>query len=202
MKRDELELEVNGERRRVVARGADVLLETLRAELGLTGAKPGCENGDCGACTVMLDGTPVKSCMVLTHEAAGREVRTVEGLAGTAAQRAFVDHFAFQCGYCTSGFLMVAQALHEAHPHADGDRVLEWLRSNLCRCTGYAEIRAAVAEAVGAESRQAEPVAAWGQPRQTEAVGAQGEAQPVPVGARGQARRAESVGARGQGDQQ
>jgi carbon-monoxide dehydrogenase small subunit len=146
--RTPVELEVNGERRRVFARQADILLDTLRDELGLTGCKPGCENGDCGACTVLVDGGPVKSCMMLTHEAAGRSVRTVEGLPYTAAQRAFVEHFAFQCGYCTSGFLMVAQALCEAHPGADEARQLEWLRSNICRCTGYAEIRAAVREAV------------------------------------------------------
>ncbi len=163
MRRDELALDVNGEACRVLARGADTLLEVLRGQLGLTGAKPGCENGDCGACTVIVDGAPIKSCMMLAQEAAGRRVRTVEGLAGTAAQQAFVERFAFQCGYCTSGFLMVAQALCEAHPGADEARMLEWLRSNICRCTGYEEIRAAVRDAVARAKAPAvqgtEPVA-------------------------------------------
>jgi carbon-monoxide dehydrogenase small subunit len=152
--RDEVAMEVNGEPRRALARGADTLLEVLRGQLGLTGAKPGCENGDCGACTVIVDGTPIKSCLMLAHEAAGRRVRTVEGLAGTPVQRAFVARFAFQCGYCTSGFLMLAQALCEAHPGADEARMLEWLRSNICRCTGYEEIRNAVRDALRAAAAQ------------------------------------------------
>lgn len=177
MKRSEVALEVNGEPRWLLARGADTLLEALRGQLGLTGAKPGCENGDCGACTVIVDGTPVKSCMMLAHEAAGRRVRTVEGLAGTAAQRAFVARFAFQCGYCTSGFLMVAQALCEAHPGADEDRMLEWLRSNICRCTGYEEIRSAVRDAVRAAAAGEAAPPAGGREREREPVGADADAQ-------------------------
>lgn len=140
------ELQVNGEIHHAYARPADVLLCTLREQLGLTGAKPGCENGDCGACTVLVDGVPLKSCMVLTAEVEDREVRTVEGLRGTPAQQAFVAHWAFQCGYCTSGFLMLTQGLAQMHPDADAERVSEWLRSNICRCTGYQEIRTAVAQ--------------------------------------------------------
>jgi carbon-monoxide dehydrogenase small subunit len=139
-----IDLTVNGERRRVAARASDILLYTLREGLGLTGAKPGCENGDCGACTVLFDGGPVKSCLVLTAEAIGHEVTTVEGLGMVPIQHAFVDHCAFQCGYCTSGFLTVAHALVTTHPQADEARQLEWLRSNICRCTGYEEIQAAV----------------------------------------------------------
>ncbi len=141
-----LELTVNGERRTVCVRPADLLLDVLREQLGLTGAKPGCRNGDCGACTVLLDGWPAKSCLVLAAEAAGHEITTVEGLGGDApVQKAFVEHNAFQCGYCTSGFLMVCHALAVHYPEGPPEYVLEeWLQSNLCRCTSYQEIRAAM----------------------------------------------------------
>lgn len=142
--RQEIGLNINGERRLVSVRPADTLLYTLRQELGLTGAKPGCENGDCGACTVMVDGLPIKSCMMLTVEAVDRDVRTVEGLRGTPLQKAFVENWAFQCGYCTSGFLMLANALLQQHPDADEAKMTEWLRSNICRCTGFEEIGSAV----------------------------------------------------------
>lgn len=140
---------VNGEARTVLCRPADTLLQALRDCLGLTGAKPGCENGDCGACTVIMDGLPVKSCLVLACEAAttpavSHDIRTVEGLVDAPIQAAFADVEAFQCGYCTSGFLMAAQALIENHPHADEYTMEHWLQSNICRCTSYAEIRKAV----------------------------------------------------------
>ncbi len=139
-------LEVNGEVREVAVRPSDLLLDVLREQLGLTGAKPGCKNGDCGACTVMLDGWPAKSCLVLAVETVGHEILTVEGLGGQAdVQRAFVQENAFQCGYCTSGFLMVCHALQKRHPVMPEEYVIEeWLQSNLCRCTSYREIRAAV----------------------------------------------------------
>jgi aerobic carbon-monoxide dehydrogenase small subunit len=148
--RGDLVLAVNGERRRVTARPADTLLYSLREGLGLTGAKPGCENGDCGACTVLVDGVPMKSCMVLTVEVGERCVLTVEGLRMAPAQKAFVEHWAFQCGYCTAGFLMVVHGLAQSRPRADGAETLEWLRSNICRCTGYAEIEAAARAALEA----------------------------------------------------
>ncbi|MBW5444933.1 2Fe-2S iron-sulfur cluster binding domain-containing protein [Cohnella sp. CFH 77786] len=141
----ELELEVNGERRTVHVRPADLLLDTLRDRLGLTGAKPGCRNGDCGTCTVIVDGMPMKSCLMLAIEAAGRAVVTIEGLKDSPVQRAFVERFAFQCGYCTPGFIMNIHALAQHHPDADETTVRDWLQSNICRCTGYAEIREAVA---------------------------------------------------------
>lgn len=142
-----ISLNVNGEVRRAVIRPADTLLRVLREKLGLTGAKPGCENGDCGACTVLLDGLPVKSCLVLAIEAAGRAVTTVEGLNNTAIQQAFLEEGGFQCGYCTSGFLVNAFALLEKHPGCGDALEREWLESNLCRCTGYEGISRAVEKA-------------------------------------------------------
>lgn len=137
-------LEVNGEKREVLVRPADTLLEVLRNQLGLTGAKPGCENGDCGACTVHIDGMPIKSCLMLAVEAIGHQITTIEGLKNAPIQQAFVDCWGFQCGCCTSGFIMNAQALITHHPDADDFLIEEWLQSNICRCTGYEEIKDAV----------------------------------------------------------
>ena len=138
-------LNVNGLIREALVRPGDILLDTLRNELALTGAKPGCLNGDCGACTVLVDGLPVKSCLMLTAEAVEKQITTVEGLCNTPIQKAFIERFAFQCGYCTSGFLMVCHALMTRHPVMPGESVVEeWLASNLCRCTSYQEIRSAV----------------------------------------------------------
>lgn len=137
-------LNVNGENRKVTVKPSDTLLFTLRNELGLTGAKPGCENGDCGACTVLVDGWPIKSCLMLTVEALGKNILTVEGLKNTTIQKAFVENFSFQCGYCTSGFLMVCHALATIHPDANEAVIEEWLQSNICRCTGYEEIGNAI----------------------------------------------------------
>lgn len=139
-----IELTVNGEPRPVCVRPSDTLLYALREQLGLTGAKPGCENGDCGTCTVVMDGWPVKSCLVLAVEAEGHAILTVEGLKDTPLQQAFIDHHAFQCGYCTSGFLMASYALMQHLPNASEYDMETWLQSNLCRCTSYAEIRAAL----------------------------------------------------------
>jgi len=137
-------LNVNGEVREAVIRPSDILLNTLRDQLGLTGAKPACENGDCGACTVLIDGWPVKSCLTLTAEALGKEITTVEGLKNAPIQKAFVEKFAFQCGYCTSGFLMVCHALKNRYPNPPDVVIDEWLQSNICRCTSYEEIGNAV----------------------------------------------------------
>lgn len=137
-------LNINGEEKEVVAKPSDILLNTLRMELGLTGAKPGCENGDCGACTVLVDGWPIKSCLMLTVEAMGKKIVTVEGLENALIQQAFVDNFSFQCGYCTSGFLMVCHAIANIHPDANDHVIEEWLQSNICRCTGYEEIKYAI----------------------------------------------------------
>ena len=141
-----MSLQINGERYEVMVRPSDLLLDVLREQLGLTAAKPGCLNGDCGACTVMVDGWPMKSCLMLAVEAEGHMILTTEGLNGTAPiQKAFVDSDAFQCGYCTSGFLIVCHAMMIQNPVMPEECVIEeWLQSNLCRCTSYREIRRAV----------------------------------------------------------
>lgn len=141
-----ISLNINGDLHELAVRPSDLLLDVLRSQLGLTGAKPGCKNGDCGACTIIMDGWPTKACLVLAVEAQGHILLTVEGLGGTAAiQKAFVEENAFQCGYCTSGFLMVCHALQTQHPTMPEEYVMEeWLESNLCRCTSYQEIRKAV----------------------------------------------------------
>lgn len=139
-----IDLQINGETRTVVVRPADTLLFVLRNQLGLTGAKPGCKNGDCGACTVLIDGWPVKSCLILAVEAIDHQVTTIEGLQDTPIQKAFLDKWAFQCGYCTSGFILVCHALTQIHPDAGDEIIEEWLQSNICRCTSYEEIQGAV----------------------------------------------------------
>ena len=143
----ELILLVNGEERRAVVRPGDTLLRVLREKLGLTGAKCGCENGDCGACTVLLDGRPVKSCMVLAVECDDAAVTTIEGLRDHPVQKAFAEENGFQCGFCTPGQILNAAALLESHPDPDDDADREWMQANLCRCTGYEGIRNALANA-------------------------------------------------------
>jgi carbon-monoxide dehydrogenase small subunit len=135
---------VNGQGRTLKVRAADTLLDALRDELGLTGSKPSCMNGDCGACTVQVDGLPLKACLMLALEAGGRKVTTIEGLQNEPLQKEFIRQAAFQCGYCTPGFLMNIDALMNAAPDAGDDVIREWLESNLCRCMGYLEIEAAV----------------------------------------------------------
>lgn len=137
-------LDINGNAHEVMVRPADILADVLRKQLGLTGTKIGCENGDCGACTVLVDGWPTKSCLMLAVEAVGHGVTTIEGLSHTKIQEAFVRHSAFQCGYCTPGFIMVCHALLNKHPDPDDYTIETWLQSNLCRCTSYQEIKTAV----------------------------------------------------------
>lgn len=141
-----IELQINDEKREVTVRPADTLLRVLREKLGLTGGKPGCENGDCGACTVLVDGWPQKSCLMLAVEAVGHSITTIEGLKETPIQKAFIEKAGFQCGYCTSGFLMNCQGLINIHPDASDDVIEEWLQSNICRCTSYEEIHEAILE--------------------------------------------------------
>ncbi len=136
----ELVLEVNGEARKIWINPADTLLHTLRHTMGLTGTKLGCENGDCGACTVQVDGIPVKSCYTLTVDVSDRAITTIEGLSESPVRHAFAEHQGFQCGYCTPGFITNADALLRIRPDADRETRIDWLQSNICRCTGYESI--------------------------------------------------------------
>jgi carbon-monoxide dehydrogenase small subunit len=148
-----ISVEVNGQvyERDVPARR--LLVHFLRDDLDLTGTHIGCDTGNCGACTVHLDGVPVKSCMLLAVQADGAKVRTVEGLASdgelTALQQSFSEHHALQCGYCTAGMLMSATALLERNPRPSEDEVKVALQGNICRCTGYVNIVEAVVAAGG-----------------------------------------------------
>jgi aerobic-type carbon monoxide dehydrogenase small subunit (CoxS/CutS family) len=152
-----LTLTVNGERRDVLFDGYKTLLEVLREDLGLTGTKHGCELGECGACAVLVDGTPVLSCLRLAVECEDADVTTVEGLAEGPAlsrlQAAFADRGAAQCGYCTPGILVTAQALLDRNPHPTRAEIAEALSGNLCRCTGYLQIFEAVEEAGRTDAR-------------------------------------------------
>lgn len=127
------------------------LLETLRETLGLTGTKEGCNDGNCGACTVNVDGRIVDSCLMLGVEAEGKTIETIEGVAPAGGlhplQQAFLEEAALQCGICTPGFLVSAKALLEREPDADEQRIRLWLAGNLCRCTGYDKIIRAVEKA-------------------------------------------------------
>ena len=139
-----INLHVNGETHEAVIRSADTLLQALRNQLGLTGAKRSCENGDCGACTVLVNGDPMHACLFLAIEAVDQPITTIEGLMGSPIQQAFVNKWAIQCGYCTPGFILNCHALAEKHPQANDEVIEDWMQSNLCRCTGYQEIKEAV----------------------------------------------------------
>ena len=148
MEKVRLRLTVNGEGREVLAPVHHTLLEVLREECGLTGTKHGCELGECGTCAVLVDGRPVLSCVTLPVECEGRPVTTVEGMASGAAlhplQRAFAELGAAQCGYCTPGFLLVAEALLRHDPRPSRAQIAEATAGNLCRCTGYLKIFEAI----------------------------------------------------------
>ncbi|HZU12809.1 MAG TPA: (2Fe-2S)-binding protein [Chloroflexota bacterium] len=142
------DLRVNGETVQVAFEPYKTLLEVLREDLNLTGTKHGCELGECGACTVLIDGEPVMSCLYLGVEAEGRDIETVEGLADrgepSLLQHAFAETGGAQCGYCTPGFLMSATALLRRNPEPSRDEIKQALSGNLCRCTGYIKIFDAV----------------------------------------------------------
>jgi len=146
-------LTVNGESRRVAVPSNMTLLQMLREELALTGTKNGCAAGECGACTVLMNGEPVNSCMVLAVECEGSEIVTVEGLAHDGQldpiQQAIIRHGGVQCGFCTPGVLMSARGLLNRHPDPSEDEIREAMVGNLCRCTGYFPIVRAVQEAAG-----------------------------------------------------
>ena len=149
---------VNGDPVDFLADPRESLLDCLRDQLGLTGSKEGCGTGDCGACSVMLDGVLVCSCLVLGVEAEGKKVETIEGMAEVGTlhplQRKFIEHAALQCGFCTPGILVAAKALLAQNPDPTEHEVRFWLAGNLCRCTGYDKIVHAVMDAA-AEMREA-----------------------------------------------
>lgn len=139
---------INGDQADFLCEPRHSLLEVLRDVLGMTGTKEGCNDGNCGACTVILDGRIVNSCLVLAVEVHGREITTIEGLASPEGlhplQQAFLEHAALQCGFCTPGLIMSAKALLDQEPRPDEKRVRHWLAGNLCRCTGYDKVVRAV----------------------------------------------------------
>ncbi len=142
---------VNGDPTEFLCEADETLLDALRDRLGMTGAKEGCGTGDCGACSVTLDGRLVCSCLVLGAEAEGREVGTIEGMADGdqlhPLQRKFIEHAALQCGICTPGLLVAAKSLLEKNPDPSEEETRYWLAGNLCRCTGYDKIIRAVMDA-------------------------------------------------------
>ena len=135
---------VNGEDRVANVVGAESLLEVLREELELPGSKNACEQGECGSCSVILDGALVTSCLVMAADCEGSEVTTIEGIGSErelhAVQQALIDHGAVQCGFCTPGFVVAAAHLFEENPHPETDQIKEALSGNICRCTGYGAI--------------------------------------------------------------
>ncbi len=158
MRRTQVQTRLNGVDIDFLCEPRQSLLEVLRDELGLTGTKEGCSNGNCGACSVMLNGRLVNSCCVLAVEAEGAAVLTIEGVAEGdrlhPLQQAFLEEAALQCGICTPGFIIAAKALLEREPDASEERIRYWLAGNLCRCTGYDKIVKAVQRA-GAEMKGA-----------------------------------------------
>ena len=138
---------INGQAQEFLCEPNQSLLDVLRDELGLTGTKEGCATGDCGACSVTVDGRLMCSCLVLGAEAEGKEIETIEGIAGDELhpiQQKFLEHAALQCGVCTPGFIVAAKALLEKNPNPDETTIRYWLAGNLCRCTGYDKIIRAV----------------------------------------------------------
>jgi len=157
-KRD-ITLNINGEEFAVTVEPRRTLVDVIRDDCGQTGTHIGCEHGVCGACTVLLDGEPMRSCLMFAVQANGRCIRTVEGLADGdklhPMQEAFMKHHALQCGFCTPGFLMLAVSALEKNPNIDDKEIIDLLSSNLCRCTGYENIIEAVKAAAAVVKAQA-----------------------------------------------
>jgi carbon-monoxide dehydrogenase small subunit len=155
--RSNITLTINGRAHAIRVEPRRTLVDAIREDCGQTGTHIGCEHGVCGACTVLLDGAPVRSCLMFAVQADGKQIRTVEGLAKgdelNALQRAFMDHHGLQCGFCTPGFLMLITGVLEREPDISDDELVDVLSSNLCRCTGYQNIVKAV-RAVAGEMRQ------------------------------------------------
>jgi aerobic carbon-monoxide dehydrogenase small subunit len=144
----EIILKINGEEREVCVEPRQTLLDTLRNDLGLTGTKEGCGNGNCGTCTVLINGKAVSSCLMFAVEAEGQEITTIEGLAVAGKihplQQAFVEEGAIQCGFCSPGMILTAKAFLDANPHPTEIQVRQAIAGNLCRCTGYDKIVRAI----------------------------------------------------------
>ena len=138
---------INGRERNLAVEATELLVDTLRLRLGLTGTKKACGTGDCGACTVIVDGEAVRSCILLTASMHGKSITTIEGLGDVShlhpIQQAFIDAGAVQCGYCTPGMILTAKALLDRQPHPTPEQIREAISGNLCRCTGYVKIEAA-----------------------------------------------------------
>jgi carbon-monoxide dehydrogenase small subunit len=151
MKKQLIELRVNGETCELAVEPQRTLLEVLREDLGLTGAKEACGTGECGVCTVLIDGKPILSCLMLAIETQGKEITTIEGLANGEnlhpLQKAFIQYGAIQCGYCTSGMILNAKSILDENPKPSKEEILKGLEGNLCRCTGYNKIVEAIIEA-------------------------------------------------------
>lgn len=174
-----LEFTVNGEARSLLVDGHRSLLDTLREEAGLTGTKKGCDVGDCGACTVIVDGQPVNACLMLAAEAQGAQILTVEGLQASPEdlhplQHAFMEHGASQCGFCTPGILIMAKCLLDRNPLPTDDEIRFGLSGNICRCTGYTKIFDAIRTAgkrmAAAQTEGPQTQAGQTQAPQTQAV--------------------------------
>jgi carbon-monoxide dehydrogenase small subunit len=152
-KKIHVQTKINGKDTEFLCEPRQSLLEALRDELRLTGSKEGCNNGNCGACNVLLDGRLVNSCLVLAAEVQGRSVTTIEGIATPQGlhplQQKFLENAALQCGICTPGFIVAAKALLDKNPKPSEQQVRHWLAGNLCRCTGYDKIIRAVLDAAG-----------------------------------------------------
>ena len=147
METHKIEITVNGRSRSLTVKPNDLLINVIRKDLHLTGTKYGCGIGECGACTVLLDGKPVLACLMLAASANGKTITTVEGLSDEKldpVQQAFIDHGAIQCGFCTPGMVVTAKALLEENPNPTEDEIKNYIRGNICRCTGYAGIIKAV----------------------------------------------------------
>tara|TARA_B100000029_G_scaffold31655_1_gene30163 strand:- start:404 stop:886 length:483 start_codon:yes stop_codon:yes gene_type:complete len=153
VRRTQVQTTLNGEETDFLCEPRQSLLEVLRDELGLTGTKEGCNNGNCGACSVLLNGRVANACCVLGVEAEAAEITTIEGIADGdklhPLQQAFLEEAALQCGICTPGFIVSSKALLDSEPELDEERIRFWLAGNLCRCTGYDKIVRAVLKAAG-----------------------------------------------------
>ena len=154
-----LQLSINGKSYNVDPLPGETLLTVLRDRLNLTGTKDGCGEGVCGACTMLLDGDPVSSCLLLAPYAEGKEITTIEGLGSDGKlhplQKAFLDNGAFQCGYCTPGMILMAKSLLDRNPHPSKEEIRDFMAGNICRCTSYVEIVGAVKQASRAKRRKA-----------------------------------------------